>query len=163
VTGWTNLRTLGEARDHVRREIRLEGTHCPCCGQFARIYRRSITSPMVRGLVTMLRTEPVQPFHLPTVLGHVAGDHAKLRYWGLLTELEEVREDGGRAGWYRFTDLGRDFLLRGARVPRWALVYDSRLLGLDGPPVTAADCLGRGFDLRELLGTLAGDVEVSAP
>ena len=41
--------TLGGARDWLRDRVE-KGAKCPCCGQFAKVYRRTITSGMARAL-----------------------------------------------------------------------------------------------------------------
>lgn len=156
--GFPDGARLGEARAWLREQVRHDGAKCPVCRQFAKVYRRSINSAMARGLIVCWRAARQEPFHLPTVIGHLAGDHAKLRYWGLLDEENREREDGGRAGWYRITDDGLAFVQGVGTVPKYALIYDSQLLGLDGPDVTIRDALGARFDLRELLAADAEEV-----
>jgi hypothetical protein len=146
---------LGDARDWLRERALGDGDHCPCCQQFAKVYRRQIGSAMARALIVMWRKAGRDPFHMPTVLGHRGGDPCKLTYWGLIEDAGDTRDDGGRAGWWTVTELGELFANGLARVPRYAFVYDSRCMRVEGDPVTIQDCLGEGFDLRELLDTPA--------
>jgi hypothetical protein len=90
---------------------------------------------------------------MPTVLNHIAGDHAKLRYWGLIEEEPVRRDDGGRAGWWQITDRGEQFVRGTLKVPKYALIFDGRLLRLDetGGYVTITDALGKKFDWTELM------------
>lgn len=140
---------LGIARDHLRTMVDV-GHECPCCKQFAKVYERVIHATMARELILLYRNAPAAPvgfyddhgsdwFHLPTLLGHNGGDVTKCRYWGLLKEDDRRREDGGRAGYWRLTGLGADF------------VNNGRLLGLSGDEVGIRDCLGTKFDYSALM------------
>ena len=145
--------SLGEARAWLRKRVG-EGERCPCCQQFAKVYKRSINSSMARALVTMYRVAGTDWVKMSDALG--AGkvdraDEAKLRYWKLIEEEPELRPDGGRAGWWRVTDLGRQFVLGTVTVPKYAHVYDGRCLGLEGAPVRIEEALGNRFDLSELM------------
>lgn len=148
------MTTLHEARERLMVE-RWEGTDCPCCGQRAQVYKRSLHSGMGRALVIMYRAAGTEWQDKTVTLrgvGAAARDESLLRYWGLLEEAAVRREDGGRAGWWRVTDLGRDFVLERIKVDKYVYVYDRECLGSDGPTVSIRDCLGTRFDLRDLLG-----------
>lgn len=146
------MTTLAEARQLVHDNL-AEGINCPCCGQHARLYARTIHSTMARELIHIYRTQGTGWFHLPTVIGHNGGDITKVRYWGLLQEDEARREDGGRAGHWRMTGLGVDFVKGQVSVPKHAHVYNGKLLGLSGDQVRITDCLGKKFDYATLMGT----------
>lgn len=150
MTVFDSSMTLGEARDLLRTLVP-KGHECPCCRQFAKVYRRKIHSRMAYDLIRIWRTEPDGWFHMPTVLGINGGDTAKLVYWGMMEEESERREDGGRAGWWRLTDDGRAFANNVVRVPKYALIYDGRCIGLRGEPTSIIDALGDKFDYRELM------------
>jgi hypothetical protein len=143
--------TLGAARDWLRERVD-EGVACPCCTQFAKVYRRKINSGMAHALIRMHRHAGSDWFYLPDITAQWQGrDEAGLRYWGLIEELQEKREDGGRAGWWRITPLGTRFVRRAVRVPKYARVYDGRCLSLVGEPVSIIDALGDKFDYHELM------------
>jgi hypothetical protein len=144
--------TLEEAKQWLRERVE-EGAHCPCCGQFAKVYRRRLNSGMARSLITMYRRGGHDWMHIPTTIPAKSREEGKLAYWQLVEESDEPRDDGGRAGWWRVTDKGTAFIYRHIRVPKYALVYDATLLGLDGSEtVNIQDCLGDRFDLSELMG-----------
>lgn len=143
--------TVGQARSWVKARLR-EGTTCPVCDQHAQTYRRKITRPMVEALVAMARAGALTGWkHMPTVVGAKRADEAKLAYWGLLEEERTLRDDGGRAGYWRITTDGHAFLKGDLKVPKYALVYNGKCVGHDGDMVTAETCLGHKFDLAELL------------
>lgn len=148
--------SLRDAQNWLRDQVD-DGARCPCCTQYAKVYRRKINSGMARALVEMYVKARNDWIHKPTALsglGAAARDESLLRYWGLIEESSEEREDGGRAGWWRVTELGSDWLHARVTVPKYARVYDGRCLGLTGEPCTAAEALGARFDLRELMAGL---------
>ena len=146
--------TLGAAREWLRHRVD-EGAICPCCTQFAKVYRRRIHHTMARDLVILHQAVGSEWSHVADVIAQngrtFGGDFGKLTYWGLTEELQEKREDGGRAGWWRITPLGHRFVLREVRVPKYARVYDGRCLSLTGEPVSITDALGDKFDYDELM------------
>lgn len=148
--------TLAEVRDLFRPVVENGGDYCPLCTQFAKVYKRSINSSMARDLIMMYRDSGKDWCHLPTVRAKQKSrgnrEESKLRYWGLVREdPEAIREDGGRAGWWQVTDKGELWVQGKIRVPKYALVYDSRCLGLKGEPVDIQTALGRRFNLEELM------------
>ncbi len=152
------METVAEARERVMRERwEQDGIICPCCDQRAKVYPRSIYATMARQLITAWRhvrtlDDPFAYFHLPSVIG-ATGDPAKARYWGLIEAMPDVtREDGGKAGWWRFTELGARWVTGVAAVPRRALTYNKAALRVEGPAWTIRDALGKAFDLQELMG-----------
>lgn len=147
---WPDDSPLGEARAWLRGLLD-EGAKCPCCTQRAQTYRRSINSGMARSLVAMFVAGGMDWQHVPTTIPARSREEGKLRYWALVEESTEEREDGGRAGWWRITPWGNAFIHHGLQVPKYAHVYDGRCLRLDGPLVAIGDCLGSKFNLRDLL------------
>jgi hypothetical protein len=145
--------TLGEVRDWLRARVD-KGTRCPACEQDAKVYRRKIYAGMVKALVLMYREGDFSRrlyVHVPSIDPARGGDVAKLEFWGLIEEERVKREDGGRAGFWRVTARGEDFLQRKTMVPKYARIYDGRLLNLLGPLVGADDALGERFKLDELM------------
>lgn len=145
---------LGQARDWLREQVR-EGHDCPLCGQFAKVYLRKINSSQAKALLIQYRHFRQDWAHLPELRMLQGAQHSneepKLRYWGLLEEESDRREDGGRAGWWRITDRGRAFALGTVAVPKYALVYNGRCLGFEGDETTITDALGDRFDYDELM------------
>lgn len=106
---------------------------------------------MARALIIMYQRNGTEWFHLPSAIGY-GGDAAKLRYWGLIEESGGIREDGGRAGYWRVTGDGEWWALGRTKLAKYALVYNGRLLGFDAEEqVVIADALGTKFDYNELM------------
>lgn len=152
-----SIKTLAEARTWLGEQLAEGGTVCPCCNQFAKIYRRKLNANMARLLITAYQAVGFEWFHGPTLLRDGTGDLAKLRYWGLVVEESKTRPDGGRAGWWRVTPMGEAFVAHRTLLPRHALVYDSRLLRLDATAghVSAEEALEEKFNYAELMGQRA--------
>lgn len=146
--------TLAEAKQRLRDHLE-EGMRCPCCGQFAKRYRRKFNSGMARSLINIYKRggrDSLDWVYIPN-LSAKSREEGKIAYWGLLEEAQEAREDGGRAGWWHVTRLGEEFITNGTRIPKKAIVYDAVCLGFDKTEmVSIQDCLGDKFDLSELMG-----------
>jgi hypothetical protein len=119
------------------------------------VYRRKLNSGMAYALIRFWRAAGRDFAHKPTVLrgvGAAARDESLLRFWGLLEEEQARREDGGRAGWWRVTELGERFVLDRVRLPKYARIYDGRLLELDASQtLSVVEALGERFNYAELL------------
>ena len=91
--------------------------------------------------------------HLPSTatLSRLGGEFARLRYWGLVEEATTPRPDGGRAGWWRITDRGRQFILNRITAPTYCKVYNGHVQGFEGPWVSVKQALGKKFDYNDLM------------
>ena len=157
---WT---TLIEAKRKVLAELD-GGVSCPCCGQFAKIYRRTITSQMAKGLIRFYRAAS-GAVGLPIVLADLfdhdrlyavsagkGGDFTKLVYWGLISEVPKPdTKDTRSSGVWQLTEKGQRFVLCAEKVPKNAVVYDGQLIGLEGRMVSIRECLRSRFSYDELM------------
>ena len=142
--------TLAEARQWLR-EVVDDGARCPCCTQLAKVYRRKVHATMARTLIRMYRaTTPGEYLYLPSI-PQKSRDCTGMAWWGLIDEEKTRRDDGGRAGWWRVTPHGVEWVLRLITVPKYARVYDGRVLRHEGDPVSIVDALGTKFDYRDLM------------
>lgn len=143
--------TLGVARNWLRARVD-KGARCPCCQQMSKVYRRKINAGMARSLIAMYQVGRRDWVHLPTQIGARSREEGKLAYWGLIEEQITPRDDGGRAGYWRVTALGEQFLKAKVSLPKYARIYDGRLLSLDqSEMVTIRDVIGDKFDYNELM------------
>lgn len=157
--------TLQETKQYLREHWD-EGAECPACTQFVKIYRRKITSSMAYALILLYQyfeSNPDQEYvHMNDYLNSIeglpfpvkSGDNAKLRYWDLLEEKPEQREDGSnRAGFWKLTELGRQFVQGEATVKSHVKVFNSKRYGeLLGEEITIREALGNKFNYNELMG-----------
>lgn len=132
-----------------------KGVKCPCCNQFTKMYHRPMNGNMIRALLNLYRAGGEDAFkfaHWPPI-DPSKGDAAKLVHWGFIEEENRVREDGGRAGYWRVTEKGEDFLKGRIKVPSHIYHFDSKFYGFDDTVfVTVHDAWGEPFDLRKLMG-----------
>jgi hypothetical protein len=142
--------TLGEARDLLRTLVR-EGHRCPCCTQYAKVYRFAVNGAMARGLIAMYRRGGTEWVHVPDL--KLPGGHMlKFRFWGLIEKPSEQVDDGNpRVGTWRLTSKGETWVRNQSFIASHALIYDNRCLGLAGEHVRITDVLGKKFNYRELM------------
>ena len=152
-------RSLEEARRWVHDNLDF-GVTCPCCDQLAKRYHRALNSGMARSLITMYKIHRRKGFehwiHLATEMrsDRNSREEGKLASaWGLLEELNEQREDGGRAGYWRLTQKGKSFVENRTVVPKYAFFYNAEFTGFDrtAGTVNIKDCLRDKFNYSELM------------
>lgn len=143
--------TLAQARADLRSRLD-DGVTCPCCGTFARRYKRKLTLPMVKWLAWLVgRWAPLHRWvdvRESTVRG---GDYGKLVYWGLVEQRPNDDKSKRTSGMWRPTDRGIAFMDARLTVPSHAFVYDGNVEGFTDVQVSIDDVAG-AFDYSELMG-----------
>lgn len=144
---------LAEARAlTMQRALHEKEPRCPCCGQMAKVYRRTINAGMAQSLIAMWRAAGTDWQYVPETVGARSREEGKLVWWSFVEPKPGAREDGSRhTGWWRLTEDGAEFALQRARTQKYAIVYANRCLALEGHYVDIVDCLGEKFDYRRLL------------
>lgn len=155
-----NINTLEQAKQYITANIRM-GLPCPCCGQFVKLYKRTITSSMARGLVAMYQHPNKGHYiHVPDYFDTLdlpnavrsTGDFAKLRYWGFIDQYVGFREDGSRRnGMYKITDLGCRFVKNEVGAPKYVELYNGQFHNFSGKIITIREALGKKFNYMELM------------
>jgi hypothetical protein len=148
---------------HIKANLR-DGIACPCCGQFAKEYRRRITSSMARGLVTLykkaakLHRHAVAWVNVPDLFDRrfgsskMMGDFAKLSHWGLIENQTSVDDDQQRSGVWRLTPKGVEFARNRTRIASTRYFYN----GSSTPDAaaefeTVEQCLGCKFKYSDII------------
>jgi len=83
-----------------------------------------------------------------------SADFSKLRFWGLVEELDDIRADGSpRNGYWRITPKGRKFVRGEITIPKYRLFLSGIDLGVpeDSPQLGIREALGSQFDYLEIL------------
>lgn len=165
---------LDELRNWLKPRLEKPGgVRCPVCLQHAQAYKRKVTQSMVSVMGRMLRVQnETQPeldpraakkadrayetdefgkrwIHLPHI-EQASRDATMLAYWKLIVEWSVFREDGGRAGFWRVTDRGEQFLRGTYRIDTYAHVYRGEVYGFSGPQIDVLEVAPK-FDLRQLM------------
>ena len=146
---------ITSAKAETLRKARGKGCDCPVCGQFVKVYRRLINSAMAMQLAWAYKQFGVgKIFHIKDILEGDGGgaDFAKLRYWGLIAEIENNNPKKKKSGQWYVTTQGEYFIKGNNRLFKYALIYDGKFLVFDGDEsVSFRDCLGKNFDYQELM------------
>lgn len=135
--------------DDAKKWLRVrfgKGATCPCCNQFVKLYKRSLSKSSAYVLLLMARyynrvgVKQDEWLHVPSHIAEVAvgnprraaavrGDWAKMKLWGLIEEKPGARDDGSpRVGYWRMTQLGRQFVAREVKVPSHVYIYNGEAL-----------------------------------
>jgi hypothetical protein len=165
--------TLIAAKKWLRSQFDKKGAACPCCNQFVKLYKRPMNKSMAYALLLMecyFSGDVVGEYlHVPTYLSEMVadnpqraavirgGDWAKLKLWGLIEEKPDIRKDGSpRVGYWKLTQLGRDFARRRVKVPRHVFIYNGEPLQRTVEEmITIDDALGTEFNYDEIMGSAA--------
>ena len=101
IPGMTQSIPLEEAKQWLRDRID-EGARCPCCTQYAQVYRWSLYSTAAAMLIRLYRVGGTESFVESKSVKHPGqgGDATRLRFWNLVEQEPERRQDGGRSGWW---------------------------------------------------------------
>ena len=143
--------SLAQVKNWLRTHAE-KGVDCPACEQRVQVYKRKINSGMARSLIEMYRVGGLDWIHVPTQIGARSREEGKLAYWNLVEEERAVRPDGGRTGYWRLTRIGELFVTNRCTVPKYARVYNGRVLSLiPTEQVTITDALGTKFSYSDLM------------
>ncbi len=131
-----------------------EKTTCECCGRYAQMYKRKITSTMAKQLLEFVRAGGAKQYiHTAKVVSDRsgAGDFAKLRYWGLIMPLENDNPAKKTSGYWTLTHEGRSFIKGLWAVAEYIFVYDDEVIGRSDKVAFFHDCLKQHFNYGELM------------
>lgn len=135
--------SLEEARADLIESLE-KGAHCPCCGQFAKIYKRALNKTHVEALRLLYEAGGTEKFvHGTEVLkGSQAATGGNIGLLGnFLLVVEEENRDGDRksSGYWRVTTEGRDFLRGELGIAKYARSYNGEVIGYEGQTVYVTD------------------------
>jgi len=156
--------TLSDAQTRVDAgKYNRGGISCPCCGQLCKVYRRKLNSAMARFLIWLARYtmdrgyDPkvggpwVEMDKFPRIQRRPGGgDFAKLRYWGLIEEMDNNDSAKRSSGIWRITPDGMMFVRGHGRVKEAALIYNNACIGFSVEEVTIRGALGTKFNYESL-------------
>ena len=136
--------------------IKAEGSNCPTCKRYAKIYRRKLNSTMARGLIWLWREggyeqrlyvnfSKMPPFLLKS------NQLASNRWWGLVERAPNDDPAIKHSGMWRLTILGRNFVKGFCTVRSHIWHYNSEVLSLDGDLINIQEALGKHFNYSEMM------------
>mgnify|MGYP000306415011 CR=1 FL=1 len=145
---------LEEAKQHLR-ENWIEGTECPCCGQFVKKYKTNLNSSMVYALILIAKAPDgwlhVED-HFVDIGCKLKGVHGKLKHWGLIRQKpNDDQPEKNKTGYWRITQKGRDFVNNIVTVPQYVWLFNNKQYGFSENHVTIQQALGKKFNYEELM------------
>ena len=147
---------LHAIRERLRENLD-EGVTCPCCGQYAKRYKRKLNSSMAAALCWLWTPSGYGWCDVPSQAPSwvlKAREYPKLAWWGLIEEKPKEQHHKGRtSGLWRVTQLGADFARSCVSGPRYAFVYNGTVEDFTtAAPIYIRGALGDRFDYAELMG-----------
>lgn len=137
-------KTLDEAREGLRDRMAAgKAPHCPCCGQTAKLYPRSIN----RGALKALRALDHSVYMTAQQLRNAAGgggDYTNLSSFGLALISADDKH-------WRITSKGQDFLRGKIRIEKAALKFAGKTIGMDESAWLHISDIDENFDLDKLM------------
>ena len=138
------------------------GMPCPVCNQYCKLYKRKLSSGMVKALIKLATVQ--SKFNMVEIkiwvdaskLNLAGGDYAKLRWWDLV-EHRKLRKDEKESnlkkdsGKWRVTQDGIKFLSGEIEVPRYIFIYNNRVSMFSAERTDAKSALGDKFNFGELM------------
>ena len=139
------------------------GAHCPTCGRYAKIYRRRIHSNMARQLIALYSlTQPERFFEGKLVIRYAHtrqvrdkcgySDFTLAKHWGLVQARPNEDDPSVKdTGLWTLTGQGLGFVLGTSTIPKYAYLFDDRLVGFSDDVVSIRDALGKKFNYQEIM------------
>ena len=93
-----------------------------------------------------------QEFSFEFVIDTTIGDYAKLAWWGLITQGENLQEHTTNSGRWKPTRLGLQFVLGDVTVAKWCWELRGVPQRFSEAQVSVTATMGKDFDYRELYG-----------
>lgn len=161
--------TLNSAREALMDQLH-EGVVCPCCDQYAKVYRRKLNSGMVRALIWLVRqsgqsTTPGSAFPWTDVPATAptwvqrSRELPKLAYWEMIEQRWNDADPTKRcSGIWRPTRAGERFARSEVPVSSHVYVYNGSVVGRSDRNTWVREALGVRFDYGELMGHERKDV-----
>jgi hypothetical protein len=157
------METLKEAKSYLKANWG-KGVECPCCGQFVKLYKRTLNSGMAVTLIRIYNLTEHIDLNLPPVIWidvkdflrqkryHNGHDWTLLRFWGLLEQqVSEDNPEQKHSGFWKITEKGKDFVKNKIIVPKQLLHFNQTPYGFVGKEITITDALGSKFNYQELM------------
>ena len=146
---------MNQFMEHIKNT---GGANCPCCGQFAKIYKRRLYASIAFGIVMLHRLSRHNfgsYHHIGKIMNGYGktggGDFAKAKYWGLIEHKENTDDEKRCSGMWRLTEKGRAFAECSLKVPAYCAVYNGEALGFEGEAINVRQALQSKFNYVELM------------
>lgn len=136
-----------------------EELDCPCCGRYAKVYKRRVHKGLAAVLIAMYRQAranggEIAYVEMPQLLRdfRAGRDFCILKYWQLVEEMPNDDPTKRMSGFWRLTPVGVDFVLGRVKIHTYAHVFDDVVSFYSGEMISLEEIGGAGFSYRELMG-----------
>ena len=143
-------------REVNHRAHNSQGTTCPICKRYVKVYRRRLNSEMARFLIKLVHAYKRYPRYyrmreLYPGNNKAASDGVYLIHWGLLEKSDTTNEAQAPAGSYRPTDKGLRFFHNNEYVPTHVHLLNNQVVGWADQQTNIRSSLGKKFNYEELM------------
>ena len=150
--------TLAEAKMWLQGQLE-EGVMCPCCSQYARIYKRKLNSTMGYALLWLCRAYSGDWINVPkkgprSVIA--TNQLGTLALWGVIEQKPNVDSRKKHSGFWRPTRQGQDFANERVMLPTHVYLYNNKVQRWSNERGDIREALGKYFDYAELMGRSSG-------
>lgn len=152
----TNGKSLAQARREMEAELE-EGTTCPCCERWIKVYKRNLNSTMARALVWIAQEHNLNgdwvdvPSLGPDWLIR-SNQHTTLAWWKLLVRKQvDPLQDQKHSGLWKPTRRGLLFCNRQIAVPKTVYTLNGEPVEFSDEQVYIDDFLGTKFSYSEVM------------
>lgn len=150
--------TISEARRYLKQNVE-KGVDCPCCNQFAKVYKRRINVVMSRTLIRLYHLYQQNPLyhHVKEIVSGISdtgtNDFSKLLYWGLIEEKvkDPTNTKTRTSGYWRISQKGIDFVLNKISVPSYCYVYNGEAYQFSDEYTNIEKTLDKKFNYVNLM------------
>ena len=108
-------------------ELKIGKKRCPCCGKLMRAYCKTLDKRLIKqawDIKIFLREKRCETFNPREVWNDnykMILDFQKLGYWAIV-------ERTGRSGFWKMTERGNRFLLKGLALPRELWIFNNEVI-----------------------------------
>jgi len=147
------MKTIEQAKIYIRENFD-KGVDCPCCGQLVKKYKRKLNSAMARGLLKMTSL-PSGFNHVSDIMKDISqtgsNDFSKLKYWGFIEQAKNNDPTKKNSGYWKIKKQGILFAKNEINVPKYAEIYNTKLISFSAEQTNIIDSLGNKFNYSELM------------
>jgi len=150
--------TIEQVKQFLRENM-TNGTICPCCNNYVKMYKRKLTSSMVFCLIHFKKHVDRNGNEFQNYINILdrlkltpmqRADWQKLVYFKLI-QAETTQRGHARSGYYRLTDLGIKFVNHQSLVPEYVKVYNSKVFGYSETQINISQAIKNKFNYLELM------------
>lgn len=129
--------------------------NCPCCNRFAKVYKRHIHTGIALQLIELYKKGGDKEYiHASELIAPgltSSSDLSKGKYWDLIETKPADTDDKKSSGFWKLTQTGIDFVNMDVEIKKYVLIFDDKVIGLDGNYINISQCLGDKFSYKELM------------